>query len=782
MQPKLKRKLDSNNANENIDSGYLYNNGSSPSAKVAKTSASNTVDNQNQVGQSLSVQLHIQHLDPQSIRTNLHVSSTVSTRAQNTPDQAAANNAGHNATTTLHTNTNVDCKQPKQEPQDNQECNKSPGTNFFENDNVDVDYLEDILSTLEKEEGEISPSLLKDLKDISPDILDSIDAEGIQNTSKGGELPGSEYNPTIPTSSNNEMMYGAGLSKGSQNMHIQPPSYPEPGPQGQAPMYDQHMNQAHMSGMGSTPPLPQGYHPQASQPPMSQNQQGPSLLESGPAAETLKQMAAQHQNSGSNGFQAGPGIKNVPFDRNMTPEQMAHYRGSYPNYPPQQGYPGMPPNQNMYPYSQQLPGTLPEMRRQMSAPGQLQMPDYQRGTKPLSHYTPDSGNPANGIPHSLRQLQNQVRAQFPGPTSQAMHPGHPQMQITQSQNMQVMAGSQRMQMSQIQHVDVNSQNSQISMAQHQSFNMSQNAMPHQPSQQAYTMDEQMKMHMMQEKMRQEQERHGHEQQIIEQQRQAQMQQYIGRPPPAYQTQRSMGSNPLETMQNMVNQTNQRTQNGSYRPVKTENPNQPGVNPPVSQHQLNGNYPMQRQGSYPGNPLPNQIHSAQTRPSKVNTPTYTSALMRNQKPPNVNVGPDGLNISEQRANAAPDWGRVPPQGQYPGPRPQNPQQTMMPYGGGFPGQPTSVPSNISGIQRGAMMSSASSGASMMSMQQQQHIQMQQQQMHMQQPGNQGATMATPQSSGYPTDNYYLDSNPANNSTTIFNAEQQTDLNILDEIFS
>lgn len=56
-------------------------------------------------------------------------------------------------------------------------------------------------------------------------------------------------------------------------------------------------------------------------------------------------------------------------------------------------------------------------------------------------------------------------------------------------------------------------------------------------------------------------------------------------------------------------------------------------------------------------------------------TYTSAIMRNQRPPNVNVGPDGLNISQPRSHT--DWSRA---------------SMMQPgHGGMRPGLPSGGPS-------------------------------------------------------------------------------------------
>lgn len=113
--------------------------------------------------------------------------------------------------------------------------------------------------------------------------------------------------------------------------------------------------------------------------------------------------------------------------------------------------------------------------------------------------------------------------------------------------------------------------------------------------------------------------------------------------------------------------------------------------------------QQQQGQHmPRHSMP---MSTQNRPNKPGTPTYSSAILRGQRPPNVNVGPEGLNISQQRPHSA-DWHR---QGMA-----QGPGGSPMPQTGGM----------AYGYQGQAMGMQAGPGGPRMAMAQQQHAAMQQ----------------------------------------------------------
>ena len=277
--------------------------------------------------------------------------------------------------------------------------------------------------------------------------------------------------------------------------------------------------------------------------------------------------------------------------------------------------------------------------------------------------------------------------------------------------MQVSDGPRHMQMSQTQQIHMRNPHS-MGLSQQQSYpgNMATNGMG--PNQ------------YMTEQMQAEMRKRQQQQTMLERQAQVQhrssdsmhSQQYgMGRPPPEYKMQppssgtpegyssNGVGSNPLQTMQNMVNQTNSlpnpaytqiKTESAGvphgYNPIKTENPagvpmhnsmmqnaqmsnlqrmNSTGGMPNVSQPTGTSNYAgqsqVQRQQSYPGTAPTGQSVPEVRQGGRPSGPAYTSAIMRNQRPPNVNVGPDGLNISQPRSQH--EWPRqmsgMPVQGQY-----------------------------------------------------------------------------------------------------------------------
>lgn len=373
-----------------------------------------------------------------------------------------------------------------------------------------------------------------------------------------------------------------------------------------------------------------------------------------PAAETLKQLAANHQSQSTSSFQPYPG------------HQMSPDTGQYP---PNSGYP-----QNYDPSTQSHYNTNqgPYMNNNMHGHVPFNQPKSEagltyNGTKPITHYQPSVPVSVQQTqpPSSLQQLQNQVQSHF----SQS-----PQMEITQTQHVQVTDGASRMQMSQTQQVHMRQPPQQMSISQQQSFNVpGANMGP--TNQNSQYMNEQMKMQMMQEKLRRE--RQAQARSLLESQRQ-QQQQYMNRPPPEYKMQQSapegypgadMGPNPLQTMQNMVNQTNGMP-SAQYSHIKSESASVQMPNGMMQAHQVtamqqrvgNGHmpdmpqggqpYPIQRQQSYPG-AQPHGAQPHQLRPQRLPPEsTYTSSIMRNQRPPNVNVGPDGLNISQPRS----DWPR------------------------------------------------------------------------------------------------------------------------------
>ena len=402
-----------------------------------------------------------------------------------------------------------------------------------------------------------------------------------------------------------------------------------------------------------------------------------SIADSGPAAQTLKQMAAQHQNMHTNGF---PTKTMDPYGNPQMRPASATYPGPAPG---QNGYQNF--DQSSYSsHDQYVPQNMNNMHMAGYPGGKTDGSLTYNGTKPLTHYQPQAVPPGQSqpTPSSLQQLQKQV-AHF----SQSQ-----QMEITQTQHMQVTDGAHHMQLSQTQLLQMRQPPQQISLTQQQTFSVPGATMGPNPQSSQYAANEQMKNQMMHEKMRRE--RQAQARSMLEEQHQ--MQQYMNRPPPEYKMQHSapegyhsspMGPNPLQTMQNMVNSTNSMPPS-QYGAVKSENSplsiqngmmqsqmasmqrmnstggTLPDMGPGSQAYQAQN---IQRQQSFPGA----QLSAPQTRPQRPQEPTYTSAIMRNQRPPNVNVGPDGLNISQPRNQH--EW----PRPMIPGPNPRQAAPPGMP---------------------------------------------------------------------------------------------------------
>ncbi|XP_059179148.1 neurogenic protein mastermind-like isoform X2 [Physella acuta] len=552
---------------------------------------------------SLSVQIvqqissHSQQEASQTIHTNVTVSSRYGN--SNSPNPGGASHS---------VLTSVQCKQEPSDDNRSAASNTPTPSSSIHNPHIDhelgigiddVDELQNILDSIEKEEID-NNTLLHQISEFDKIFKSIQDSEKNDNSAMYGPLG----------------CISPGISKGL---------YPG-GPLSNIFDNNQNMNTAAMTNPNTIPV--------------------PSAIPepTGPAAETLKQMAAQHQHQHSPGYPMksmdhfSDGLRNGGYPPNYS--QL--YRS--PNTPTSFPY-NHTPNHHLGDASQLTPDMAGTM--------------VYGSTKPLTHYSNDQGQ--HNSPSSLQQLQNQVQSHFK-PSASAPH----QMQITQTQHMQVSHGPHSMQLSQTQQVQMQPSPQQISMSQQQNFSMGQQQM----------VSEQMKMQMM-EKMRMEQQ-------------QARMPpHYMGRPPPEYKMSsnaRPQGPypnpsptagnpNPLQTMQNMVNQTS------AYGAVKTE-----VAGPPASTQAVNGlmqstqisamqqqtmsgalasngphmsNLPQSNQGIRQ-NFHPQQQHMQQPPAySSVDTAsrtasTYTSAIMRNQRPPNVNVGPDGLNISQPRTHA--DWPR------------------------------------------------------------------------------------------------------------------------------
>lgn len=780
---RLKKKIDNSQAdNPPIDtSAFDFDDSDTTTTKKTVNAGSQGLDVSVHIVQQISGNSH----PDQKIQTNVNVSTTVKTHYSSgsaPPDPGSAP-----AATNVETSTSIECKQ---EPGvDDLQCGGSNKSDSSHNssDILNQAELDDILNTIDNGDSEISDELIEELKK-----FDQIYSKVLQEDSN--DSPENMYNMT---STSPVLQKGAG-------------PYPDTTPSG----YDTNQNLNPVR----TPPIPQNFRS--------------SMSETGPAAETLKQMAAQHQSLQHDGY----GMKTI--DDTFT-QANASYR--------QNGY---PPNMNhQQHFLSQQAGYIGQQQHNVnnmrgSVPYGQGKPDLSLtygATKPLSHYTNPQGSAQPPTPSSLQQLQNQVQAHF----NQSG-----QMEITQTQHMQVSDGPHHMQLSQTQQLQMR-QPHQIAMSQHQSFSMPGGNMT--PNQSQY-MNEHMNMEMV-EKMRKQQQQQQEQQQqhpnhqhptppshqqqqppppppqqqqhaqqqrsqphtqqqqqqpsMMERQQAAQMQQYITRPPPEYKMQQAsqgappegytsngVGPNPLQTMQNMVNQTNT-MQSAGYGQIKQENGSVqmhngimqsaqmstlqrmnsagPSVGMPgsVSATQApgpSGTYPgqtpVQRQQSYPGT----QISAQESRQQLSTGPTYTSAIMRNQRPPNVNVGPDGLNISQPRSQH--DWPRQmvrangprysPHQG---GPgamnRPQMAAAGMMQYGS-YTNQCGTI-NSVAGMQmprqtRPTQMSAMQSQQAAMMQGNAQQMMIQQQNMHISQrmnirgpmPGASG-TMAPSMNTGAPSYN-------------------------------
>lgn len=739
--------------------GQVYNfdehEDSIPGHKQQKTPTGEVPSGDNQLHSHVSVNI-VQKINTQSSaasKIELTVSSTVHTGGAKQPPPPSQST---DTTAASASATNV-CKQ---EPEDTHHRSDSPGTSQSPFPDILKEDLDNFFSQLPDD-------VLREIYDnpsLGPDTRDEQDYK----LTTGQGTPGGSSSDTSKTLSEGEHK---DQCSGPQGGMFADPVYNVSSPNG--PSVSTSSTNSRMGGQN--PMAGPGYPPKppsapqaigAAQPPPPGP---PSILDTGPAAETLKQMAAQHQNQ----------------EYNMKQQGMPPHLGNMDSFPRHSGYnaPYPVPGQNyqtnggMYPgynnHMGSMPGPADGMMPSPVGPAgnpKGEPPGY-GATKPLSHFT-EPTSASTPTPSSLQQLQNQVQSQLsqaPIGNSGAASAGgvdtfsNPsQMQLKQSQQLQFSqsgAGSGQFQISQTQHMQIQgSTPQQISLGQQQTFSMSQGGIrqPGPPPSQGqppppHYVPENMRMRMYNNSVP-DMDQHS-------------MQQYIARqghppshPPPEYKMpnagvdsrnypssySRPNSGNPLQTIQNMVNQTNRPPgpQEGMYHTtVKSEMPggqalppgsNQampgpgmgmpnmpqgPGSIPPGSNRVSPGvggpsvsmppSFPPQQASATPQSMRPpvcsaaSKAVSSSSAGTKPSGPMYTSAIMRGQRPPNVNVGPDGLNISHQRNPA--DWprhgmmGHAGPQvmgGAMTGPpaphpgmvRHNMPQSSMMQYNGpgGYPG--------------------------------------------------------------------------------------------------
>ena len=661
---------------------------SPPPSKAQHTTVHNdsniTTDSKGQVHSSLSVNIDVQHSNQNQIK--LTVNSTIQT--------GASNSTG--ATHSVETNI---CKQ---EPKDENPCSHTPtspqrtqtstctanttatGTSNGENipaSDVDIEALlntlrenlpDTVLSELDKEEYKTLDNKAEIEKDLATiENNQRLAGVGQESTTKpksgpaksyGSTAPGYETTPTVNPQQPLPNM--GGMAANTQPAMM--PGYP-----GGAPRPP--VNVAHNNANGV---------PGAAQP------SGAILGDTGPAAETLKQLAAQHQNQEVQQYESlkTSQMNYDGFNRNS----QGQYNG-YPNqqYPSMPGMPQQQPGNGMYYNNQSSTHMNNYMRpnRPMSGGYDRSKDVSYNSTKPLTHYPNGEGQPQS----SLQQLQNQVQSHFSQSAgSPDLPPGH--LQISQQMNMT--HNGQRMQLSQSQQVDIqNSQN--ISAGQQQSFQMggaTGNSMQN---------HQYMTEHMY--KQQQQQRNPAGVPNMPHPGADSSNMGYMHRPPPpdykppsgfpnasnqmptagantsvagtiGSTASGTTNNNPLETMQNMVNQTSPVP--SSVDPSMFPNPH---MGRPMKQEPGTTSEQMHRTSplgsANPPVSTPNQLTmSSASRPtatSKCAAPAFTSAIMKNQRAPNVNVGPHGLNISQQRVPHMMDWSH---RGQSAGMTPMS--QSMM----------------------------------------------------------------------------------------------------------
>ncbi|XP_076446315.1 uncharacterized protein LOC143283826 [Babylonia areolata] len=441
-------------------------------------------------------------------------------------------------------------------------------------------------------------------------------------------------------------------------------------------------------------------------------QTAPPLTEpTGPAAETLKQMAAQHQYQHQGSAAASYPHKRLtesPYSEtynyknpinNYAPtlnhqSGVAAYRGfSQSTVFPENGHPPYPVAKPRLTQNNTAQSFANEGHVSMSGPG------ANHSTQPMA-------------PSSLQQLQKQVASQFSPsvPMGHVINSSQPE-QLSPAQQVQLAAAAAARQM---QHQGGVPQGMGVPQQGYAHASTVASKAPSPPGSVPAVVNAAAfptSKAVFEQRMRDRQQR-----------------QYYSRPPPEYKlhAQRAAAApyhvpnkgmarsvveprSPLETMQNMVNQTSPYPTG-----VKAEGPANRGavVTPPTSQQQMavmSGSggdpatasamvqpeksmaaYQHQQQAApqpalpprppsyspHARTPTPGSVASATpcsvngngnlssssaaashphlSASSVVNTQvhshsSYTSALMRNQRPPNVNVGPDGLNISQPRTH-------------------------------------------------------------------------------------------------------------------------------------
>ena len=413
LQQKLKRKLDSSSVPQTTGEGgpplagahidhYNFENDQSPPAKKP---APNTATPNANVPQSQNSSSEQQHCV--SVNIDVQQISNASSRVEN----SSSSQIKLTFQSTLHTATGTNNN--KQEQQQQQPATAPGAENTSSNssyqdsiglEDVGFEELNDILDQLEKENGSLPAEFLKEIEEVGL-------REQSQDPNTQLKDNSDQFNVNKASSKVNNLQQQQFTGDNSvKNNSPASGMFAEP-------VYDQHAQSGYCTtgagtGTGSVPSgataaaMPPtsaaaGYrptHPAGPSPPLGPiHGDVPPLPtlggDTGPAAETLKQMAAQHQSQDYNKH----GYDNYDYRR---------YPGTYPQH---QGYMGAPHQANMYPYNQQMAAAgRPQYMGHMK-PG-ADMTGY-GGTKPLTHYPAVADGQGSGS--SLQRLQNQVTHQLP---------------------------------------------------------------------------------------------------------------------------------------------------------------------------------------------------------------------------------------------------------------------------------------------------------------------------------------------------------------------------------
>ncbi|XP_076362766.1 uncharacterized protein LOC143253199 isoform X1 [Tachypleus tridentatus] len=332
----------------------------------------------------------------------------------------------------------------------------------------------------------------------------------------------------------------------------------------------------------------------------------------------------------------------------------------------------------------------------------MPQPSTYRSTRPLSHFS--SGQTSSVHNQFIRGPNPSL---VPSPTQHYRPPSRSNLQLSQSQHMQISQTGSQLQVCQSQQIQLsrdfeqsptgNSQQQQQQISMFSTYPHSTTA-PKLPFQMTMSQAQSLSFanqfpggsggsnsgipsreDMCQQIMKQQQRIQQNNIAASNAQREAQLQQFINRPPPEYKhhivtnqvlpqhqrmiTNNSMvGLNQTQSSQRFAQPTDiSRRGMLSETMVHTLQHPSSQVRMLVRARSQQGGVPTSRIGmetamenfSQTANPTHINIASSSPNDHMTHTrPTYSNSLSRPQRPPNVNVGPEGLNIS-QRA-AAPEW--------------------------------------------------------------------------------------------------------------------------------